>query len=134
LIYEINDTVNSKYDLGSYATTYNHLTDGYNISDYFLYSSECNAMYTYYNNLRRSSPLTGKEFTYGEQPKTIKSLPTVSSDDINLQYDKIVQVESGGDEKLVTFRIWLEGWDADCFDGLKNDIKVRLALSSKRVN
>ena len=133
-IYEINDSQYGKYDLGSYATTYNHLTDGYNLDDYYLYSSECNAMYTYYNNLRQSSPLTGKEFIYGEQPKTIKSLPTVSSDDSSLTYDKIVQVESGGDEKLVTFRIWLEGWDADCFDGLSNAIKVRLALGSKRVN
>lgn len=133
LIYEINDTENGKYDLGSYATNYDHTRSDYNLEDYYLYSSECNAMFTYYNNLRNSAPLTHLNYDT-ELPKTIKSLPTVSSDDINLQYDKIVQVKSGEDEKLVTFRIWLEGWDADCFDGLSKEIKVRLALSSKRVN
>ena len=133
LIYEINDTLNGKFDLGSYATNYNHLRTDYNLEDYYLYSSECNAMFTYYNNLRRSAQISHLDYDTA-LPKTIKSLPTVSSEDSSLKYDKIVQVESGGDEKLVTFRIWLEGWDADCFDGLKNDIKVRLALGSKRVN
>ncbi len=133
LIYEFNDTINGKYDLGSYATNYNHTRSDYNLENYYLYSSECNAMFTYYNNLRRSAQITELDYDTA-LPKTIKSLPTVSSEDKSLKYDKIVTVESGKDEKLVTFRIWLEGWDADCFDGLKNDIKVRLALSSKRVN
>ncbi|MCR5112628.1 MAG: hypothetical protein K6A63_01685 [Acholeplasmatales bacterium] len=133
LIYEINDTTNGKYDLGSYATDYDHTRSDYNLEDYYLYSSECNAMFTYYNNLRRSAQISPISYDTA-LPKTIKSLPTVSSDDKTLTYDKIVQVESGGDEKLVTFRLWLEGWDADCFDGLSNEIKVRLALGSKRVN
>jgi hypothetical protein len=72
---------------------------------------------------------------YETLPKTIKSLPTKSSDNITSNdYDTIVQVKSGEAEKLVTFRVWLEGWDADCFDGLSKKIDVRLALGSKKVD
>ena len=132
LIYELNDTEHLNTDLGSYATDYDENTEGYNLDDYYLYSSECNAMYTYYNKLRRSSQI--KSLDYDELPKTIKSLPNVSSDDKSLEYDKIVTVSSGEDAKLVTFRIWLEGWDADCFDGLADSIDVRLTFGSKRVS
>ncbi len=136
-IYEINDTENGKYDLGSYVSTYDHTyNDGnYDMNTYYNYSYECNAMYTYYNNLRQSAQLKKDNMPYETLPNTIKSLPTVSSDNITSdQYDTIVQVKSGEQEKLVTFRIWLEGWDADCFDGLSKKIDVRLALGSKRVN
>jgi len=132
LIYEINDTEKKNSDLGSYATDYDEVTTDYT-NDYYMYSSKCNAMYTYYNNLRRSSPL--KPMDYNELPKTIKSLPAESSDKINSSdYNAITTVESGKDEKKVTFRIWLEGWDADCFDGLANSIDVRLSFASKRVD
>ena len=132
LIYEINDTENPNTDLGSYATDYDENVAEHT-NDYYLYSSKCNAMFTYYNNLRRSSQIN--PMSYSELPKTIKSLPTVSSDNIQSSgYDTITTVESGKDEKKVTFRIWLEGWDADCFDGLANSIDVRLSFASKRVN
>ncbi len=132
LIYEINDTEKKNSDLGSYATDYDEVATDYT-NDYYMYSSKCNAMYTYYNNLRRSSPL--KPMDYAELPKTIKSLPAESSDKINSSdYNAITTVESGKDEKKVTFRIWLEGWDADCFDGLANSIDVRLSFASKRVD
>lgn len=132
LIYELNDTESKNTDLGSYATKCTESTAA-NMDDYYLYSSECNAMFTYYNRLKSNAKLTALD--YGSQPKTIKSLPTLRSDDKNFShYDTITTVESGGDEKLVTFRFWLEGWDADCFDGLANSIDVRLSFGSKRVN
>lgn len=132
LIYEINDTENANTDLGSYASDYNEV-DSEHTNEYYLYSSKCNAMYTYYNNLRRSSQIS--PLVYDELPKTIKSLPTKSSDNIDSsEYDAITTVASGEDAKKITFRIWLEGWDADCFDGLANSIDVRLSFASKRVN
>ena len=137
LIYEINDTENGKYDLGSYVSTYDHTyNDGnYDMNTYYNYSYECNAMYTYYNNLRQSAQLKKDNMPYETLPNTIKSLPTKSSDNITSNdYDTIVQVKSGEAEKLVTFRVWLEGWDADCFDGLSKKIDVRLALGSKKVD
>lgn len=129
LIYELNDTESLNTDLGSYATNY----DTVNTDEYYLYASECNAMFTYYNNLKVTAPL--QPFEYGAQPKTIKSLPTKSREDIKASdYDTITTVESGKDAKLVTFRIWLEGWDADCFDGLANSINVRMSFGSSKAN
>ncbi len=131
LIYEINDTENINTNLGSYATNYDEVTTDYT-NDYFEYSSKCNAMFTYYNNLKRSAQISPLD--YEALPKTIKSLPTDSSDKIkSSDYSPITTVSSGEDAKYVTFRFWLEGWDADCFDGLTKSISVRLALGSKRI-
>ncbi len=145
LIYEINDTENLNTDLGSYATNYSE----YNPTDqesnnYYLYNCDVNAMYTYYNHLRTDGNLQGKALDYNGLPKNIiRALPTRKSSDINKAsspseandstYYPITTVESGADAKLITFRVWLEGWDADCFDGLSNSIDLRLAFSSKRV-
>jgi hypothetical protein len=41
-------------------------------------------------------------------------------------------VKSGTDITKVTFRFWLEGWDADCFDGLTKSINVNLTFTSKK--
>lgn len=129
LIYELNDTENSYTDLGSYASDYDGQTG---TDEYYLYSSRCNAMFTYYNNLKRSAQISPMD--YSSLPTTIKSLPTKSSDDINSSdYKAITTVASGEDAKYVTFRVWLEGWDADCFDGLTKSINVRFTFGSKRI-
>ena len=64
---------------------------------------------------------------YDEIPTTIKDL--TGSDN-----KKITTLSSGEDGKLITFRIWLEGWDADCFDGIGGSIQSQLSFSSKRIN
>ena len=146
LIYEINDTENPYTDLGSYATNYSKLfPDDTTSNNYYLYNCDCNAMYTYYNNLRSEDRgLKNNELDYNELPQNIiKALPTQMSSKINKasspgeagdsSYYPITTVESGATAKLITFRVWLEGWDADCFDGLSNSIDMRLAFCSKRV-
>lgn len=148
IIYEINDTLNLNTDLGSYATNYGkdeQPVDGKYSDNYYLYNCDCNAMYTYYNNLRSADRgLKDHELDYTELPKNIvKALPTQKSSDIKKAsspseangstYYPITTVESGAAAKLITFRVWLEGWDADCFDGLSNSIDMRLAFCSKRV-
>ena len=120
-IYEITN----EFDLGSYATNYSSKNDL--VSDELtkkendkLYNSAYNAMYTYYNNLRPYSNL--KPMNYEEKPTTVRNLT-----DEHI----ITNVKSGGEAKKVTFRFWLEGWDADCFDGLTKSINVRLLFNSK---
>lgn len=146
VIYEINDTENLNTDLGSYATDYDEvLADGEShTNNYYLYNKDCNAMYTYYNNLRsEDSGLTGRELDYDNLPQNIvRTLPTKDSSSITKAataseasesaYYPIATLASGEDAKLIKFRVWLEGWDADCFDGLTNAIDVRLAFSSKQ--
>jgi len=132
LIFELNDTEHLYKDLGSYASNYDESTSPYS-EKYYLYSSNCNAMYTYYNRLKTKAPLTSRLPDYESLPTTIKSL-TNKDDAGNLIYDKITTLSSGEDAKKVTFRFWLEGWDADCFDGLTNNISVGLSFGSKKVN
>lgn len=114
-IYELTN----EYDLGSYATDYSGENEELNR----LYNADMNAMYTYYNNLRPSAQI--KKLDYEQTPQTIRSL----TGDI----PKITTVESGANANLITFRFWLEGWDADCFDGLDKSIRVKLSFTSKRV-
>ncbi len=134
-IYELNDTVNTNTDLGSYATDYTGgktdaeldamiTTQGTLVEDenLALYCSKFNAMYTYYNNLKPDAKI--EHISYANKPQTLRDLSTK---------DAVTKVVSGDDPKLLTFRVWLEGWDADCFDGLTNAVKVRLAFGSRAV-
>ncbi len=135
-IYELNDTVNKNTDLGSYATNYTgEYTDaqldamiteqGTLVEDenLALYCSKFNAMYTYYNNLKPDAQIT--HLNYQDKPTTIRDLSNKET---------ITTVVAGEEAKLLTFRLWLEGWDADCFDGIEYAVKVRLAFGSKRVD
>ncbi len=135
-IYELNDTVNKNTDLGSYATDYKGgYTDaqldamvtenGTLIEDenLALYCSRFNAMYTYYNNIKPDAQI--EHISYDTRPTTIRDLSNK---------DTITRVVAGEEAKLLTFRLWLEGWDADCFDGIEYAVKVRLAFGSKRVD
>ena len=137
-IYELNDTENLNTDLGSYATDYDSVVAEPDTTDptypswlknHYLYDCDCNAMYTYYNRLRTNAPLTDRKLSYNALPETIKSLDYADDN-----YVKITQVKSGEESKLVTFRFWLEGWDADCFDGLSKAISVKLSFGSKLIS
>ena len=83
-------------------------------------------MYTYYTHLKQSTALFNSLMNIDERPATIKDLTGVDN-------KAFTTLSSGEDGKLITFRIWLEGWDADCFDGLGGTIQSQLSFSSKRI-
>jgi len=143
-IYEISDDV--AYDLGSYATNYddyiatNNSTYSVGDSEYVAYSDlehnlyDCNsnAQFTYYNNLRTTAQVP---MNYLEKPNTIRHLTTVrENNDENSIYKNtihyITTVKSGEEAHKLTFRFWLEGYDADCFDQIKQSIRVNLSFGS----
>jgi len=132
-IYELNDTENLNTDLGSYATNYDEymqnpiFAQDYTLDDHYLYESSINAMYTYYNNLKPDAKLSDRLLNYD----VVKNMNVIRSLD---NKDTITRVVAGEEAKLLTFRLWLEGWDADCFDGIEYAVKVRLAFGSKRVD
>ena len=128
--YSVVDTTNetpaiiyeptNEHDLGSYATDYS----GNDAELNKLYNAKYNAMYTYYNNIRENAQLGNKLLSYEDKPETVREL---TEDTI------ITRVSAGSGINKLTFRFWLEGWDADCFDGLSKSINVKLLFNSKRV-
>ena len=139
LIYELNDAVNGASNLGSYASTYSetYCTEkgiNYSLELDYKYGYQHSASYTYYTNLKQSDSLKNRLIAYENLPTTINDLTSKGTDG-NFIYNKpITTLSSGEDGKLITFRIWLEGWDADCFDGLEKSIQSQLSFSSKRIN
>lgn len=101
------------YDYGSYPVL--------NGSD--IYNPQTNASFTYYNNQKASAikPLSKAPETYRYELGTdVDNAPIITN------------VKCNGTSNLVTFRFWLEGWDADCFDGLSKSIKVSLTFTSSQ--
>lgn len=139
LIYELNDAVKGASNLGSYASTYSetYCTDNginYSLELDYKYGHQHSASYTYYTNLKQSDLLKNRLIAYENLPTTINDLTSKGTDG-NFIYNKpITTLSSGEDGKPITFRIWLEGWDADCFDGLEKSIQSQLSFSSKRIN
>ena len=119
--------LSNENDLGSYATDYNKdqaLTIE-NLTDLDkLYNSNFNAMYTYYNKRRPTSSLETRLLKYEEKPNSLR-------DTNQIENTILTTVSSGGNSQKLTFRIWQEGWDADCFDGLAESINVRLSFHAK---
>lgn len=144
LIYEISD--DQYYDLGSYATDYDtYIADATrNTSgavqtalEHNLYDCNSNAQYTYYNNLRSYSLQT--PLKYEDMPKTIRHLTTVaentnSSSEYYNTLKYFTTVNSGETSHKLTFRFWLEGWDADCFEGISKSIRVNLSFGSVKLS
>ena len=108
-----------------------------------MYNSDVNAMYTYYNKLV-SAERRLKALSYENLPTNIiNQLPSKDSERLTRveeasdadadHYKEMVTLKSGDAAKYLTFRIWLEGWDADNIDGLANPVDVRLSFASKRV-
>ncbi len=131
-IFEISD--DKDHDLGSYATTYKKENDTSTLSEEQkqelddMYNADENAMFTYYNNIRPYNKLT--KMDYADKPNTITKLLTQQEIKNGGTPYKFVSVKSGYRAKRVTFRFWLEGWDADCFDGISSAIRVNLSFSS----
>lgn len=140
LIYEIT---NDK-DLGSYATDYNketNIADSSNITEEDrLYNANINAMFTYYNNLRPYSQLDKYLMKYENKPKTVRNLTEVNAEGKVVRSKEnrtILNLDAKSmltRKKKITFRIWLEGWDADCFDGLAKSISVKLVFNSEKMD
>jgi hypothetical protein len=89
-----------------------------------MYNPEFNAMLTYYNAQKATDIYPIEETVL---PSTTRY--RVGTDAV---MPTITTVKSGSETIRVTFRFWLEGWDADCFDGLAKSINVNLTFSSKK--
>ena len=123
-IYEITN----EDDLGSYATDY----DGDDPELIKLYDYRYNAMYTYYDSL---IPETSGLENAKIEPLNYDTLKALYDDKkITNVFDSdlvCAKVESGLEANLVTFRFWIEGFDADYFIGIPSsttDIKVNLSF------
>lgn len=116
----------NEYDLGSYATDFdkaNSSDENKEVLDR-LYNADHNAMYTYYNLLKNDSL---EKLSFEKLPKNYY---TSLLDDQGV--NQILVCELKGNEAIkVTFKLWLEGWDADCFDGIGEQISVQLSFVQK---
>ena len=111
-----------EYDLGSYATNIAELAEqeGANIVYDASYDANKNAMYTYSSQMvTHLQPID-----YTKIPRTIKSL--TNGQGINTV--RICSLTKEDSTQKATFKLWLEGWDADCIDGLKQSISVQLSF------
>lgn len=113
-----------EYDLGSYATNIADLVEeDVSIAYQAMYDAKKNAMFTYGSQLvEHLQPID-----YYKMPKTIKSL--VDSQGINTV--RICTLTKEESVQKATFKLWLEGWDADCIDGLEKSISVQLSFVQK---
>ena len=115
-----------KYDLGSYATNISEYTDSSNqnydadIVYDAQYDANKNAMFTYSSQLVNSL----QPIDYKLMPKTYKTL----LDSQGLNAVKVLTLTKEHNVQIVTFKLWLEGWDADCIDGLTKSISVQLSF------
>ena len=115
-----------KYDLGSYATNISEYTDSSNqnydagIVYDAQYDANKNAMFTYSSQLVNSL----QPIDYKLMPKTYRTL----LDSQGLNAVKVLTLTKEHNVQTVTFKLWLEGWDADCIDGLTKSISVQLSF------
>lgn len=100
---------------------FNTLTEEEKLELDKLYNHSSNAMFTYYRNLKNFDVVGFEPLTFEDRLRSYRDLSKAPL---------ITTVETGGDAKLVTFRFWIEGWDADCFDGLKDSVNVSLTFTS----
>lgn len=117
-IYELSKETN----LGTYASSANYLD---------------NISYLYYNSLRPNSNLSNY-LTNFIIPTTyniddIKATKVSSNGrtlyEVSSTNPKLTTVNSSSLKTKLTIRFWIDGWDADCFDGLSESINVRLAFT-----
>ncbi len=122
---------------GSYATTLSE--DDYVGAAGAAYDSKKNAGFTYYNNVQTwdneylgggQDPLTPIDFD--SVPETYKGLD-------NFEAAKIVALNEanhygfGGTVKM-NMNIWIDGWDADCFDAVWDQrVQIKMSFTSYEV-
>jgi len=142
VVYELNDKDNDSKNLGSYALndytqeTCAEIGKTFTDQDAWLYDYTHNASYTYYSNLKGASDLEhstlySKMYSYKDIPsKCVKYSDLLRDGDGNYPNNKVITTLSSdaSNPTLLTFRIWLEGWDADCFDGISGNIQSLLSF------
>ena len=77
------------------------------------------------------STLYSKMYSYKDIPsKCVKYSDLLRDGNGNYPNNKVITTLSSdaSNPTLLTFRIWLEGWDADCFDGIYGDIQSLLSF------
>ena len=109
---------------------------------FIFFNNPFSASYTYFSNLKRqsleSSLLYDKLLDYKDSnsiyKKTIKAEDLKKDSNGNYSNNKIITTLSthAKSSTKLTFRIWLEGWDADCFDGIAGSIQSILSFVSVR--
>jgi len=123
------------YDLGSYATNYGSENDYGRTEEQMasqtdqdlmnLYCCDNNAGFIYYNNLRPSSKIAPLDYDAEENRLILDESNRLLSPTRTM-----TQVSSTSGVKQIKFRIWMEGYDADCFDGLTESVSVHLLFNS----
>jgi len=112
--------------LGSYASDLE--STKYEDSMYFEASSldsSKNASFTYVNNMQKESNQLNA-LSIDKVPDTIKSFDYFEA-------SKLLSFKAYGEVKKATFKIWIEGWDADCFDAIiGKQINVSLSFTTNR--
>ena len=126
LIIELSD----ENDLGSYATNIlDYTTEGSEAYDSSIvydakYDATKNAMFTFYNGLKNKSL---EAIDYKAMPKTYKSL--VDEEGFNIV--RVCSLTTKQRVKKITFKLWLEGWDADSIEGIVEAISVQLSFAHR---
>lgn len=118
-IYELSE------GLGSYATDYSETNYSLNSGGAYMakYDGKKSASLTYYNN-KHDDQLT--PISYETMPRTITSFNNLDDKHVCSLYKENEYISQ------LTFTFWLEGWDADCFDGIgTNNIDVQLTFTTK---
>ncbi len=116
-------------DLGSYATNISDYTnkDHELFDDTLMYDARYdatkNAMFTYYNYW--DNKLTAID--YKKIPNTYTSLTNLEGKN----QVKVCTLKVGDVAEKVTFKLWLEGWDADSIQGIAESILVQLSFAQK---
>ena len=123
------------FDLGSYATNYGSDTAYGRTEEQMaaqtdqdlmsLYCCDNNAGFIYYNNLRPSSKIEPLDYDSDENKLILNEENRLLSPSRTM-----TQVSSTSGVKAIKFRIWMEGYDADCFDGLTESVSVHLLFNS----
>ena len=119
-IYELN------YGLGSYATTLDSSYYDSNYLDASRYDASKNAQQTYrlYSSDYTEAKYRAGTPNYNSLPYTYKGFDTYES-------ANLLTLDSKDDVKKATFTFWIEGWDADCFDGLiSNNVSINMAFTT----
>ncbi len=84
-----------------------------------------NASFTYVNNMQKESNQLNA-LSIDNVPRTIKSFDYYEA-------GKLISFTKYAEVKKVTFKIWIEGWDADCFDAIiGKQINVSLSFTTNR--
>lgn len=119
-IYELN------YGLGSYATTLDSSYYDTKYLDASRYDAAKNAQQTYrlYSSDYTESKYRVNTPNYNLLPYTYKGFDTYES-------ANLLTLDAKDDVKKATFTFWIEGWDADCFDGLiSNNVSINMAFTT----